>query len=122
MSTCEALFHWVRVILKLAMAVTPRLWSKLRHSWLRHLALIPIRCLFYHICKALSCSCDDFLCLILYTAGYGSHTLPVVQRLTSMNWSRREFPKTLGVDFSGLVVDVGKKAQKHFKPGDQVSL
>lgn len=51
--------------------------------------------------------------------GYGSTALNAIRQKSAFPRQGKEFPLVLGRDFSGEVVEIGKKVGK-FRPGDQV--
>ena len=51
--------------------------------------------------------------------GYGKEVMNMLRRVSKFSVYPHEFPLTLGRDFSGVVVDVGKLV-KNVKAGDEV--
>jgi len=69
---------------------------------------------------ALNVTCDK--CINCMPGGYGSAALNVLRQLYGTMHHDSEFPLTLGRDFSGHIVDMGRAVdQNMYKIGDAVS-
>lgn len=56
---------------------------------------------------------------VLMTQGYGSKVINILRNQSNPLVHNSEFPLTLGRDFSGVIVEIGK-AVKNYKVGDEV--